>query len=500
MKILLVYPDILPSVKKFRGYMHLGISSIAACLIKAGHEVRLLHLINEPSRNKILDMAKRFQPGLIGISATTNQFATARFVAATLREVTPEAKIIVGGIHVILNTDQVIECPEFDLACRGEGELPLLHLAEKLEKGQDWRDTPSTWVKLPDGSIQRNPMLPVITDLDSLPYANRDIWDYPSLQMESNGAATVMFSRGCPRKCTYCCNHAISRIYLEGGDNRYFRQRSVDSAITELLWIKGKYPFIKSFNFDDDNLFLNLTWAKQFAERYAKEVRMPFACNIFPSQVDGVRVGLLKLAGCTDLRIGLESGNEGIRSQVLGRQTSDAEISRGYRLCREAGIRTRSFVMIGLPFETPEMVLDSIKVIADERVGIAQHSIFYPYRKTILYERCVEHGFLEEGAVAGSSDYFSRSMLNIDTMSGGQIRMFRNFFPVFVMGYRLINRLPGTTCKIGRKILDYLLTRGWLPYVLNPFGGVLPFIRNLIPRALKTAIKGRVAPAASPSS
>lgn len=477
----------MPSVKDFRGYMHLGLSSIAAVLLKAGHEVKMLHLIKEPNEDEIRAMAQEFKPGLIGISATTNQFKTARQVATILKSVVPDAKIIAGGIHVILNTDQVVECEEFDLACRGEGEFPVLHLAEKLEKGEDWHDTPSTWIKLPDGTIRRNPMLPLIHDLDSLPFVSRDIWDYDSLQMESNGAATVMFSRGCPRKCTYCCNHAISKIYLEGGDNRYFRQRSVDSTIAELLQIKEKYPFIKSFNFDDDNLFLNLKWAKEFAERYAQEIHLPFACNIFPNQVDEVRVGLLKLAGCSDLRIGLESGNEFIRSQVLGRQTSDEEIRRGYRLCHEVGINTRSFVMIGLPFETPEMVLDSIKVIADENVGIAQHSIFYPYRKTILYDRCIEHNFVDE-ASSGGSDYFSSSLLHIDTMSSAHIKMFRDFFPIFVLLYRLCNKLPGK--RTSRAFLDFFLTRKWSHYILNPFGGVLPFMKDIIPTSVKTALKG----------
>jgi radical SAM superfamily enzyme YgiQ (UPF0313 family) len=69
-------------------------------------------------------------------------------------------------------------------------------------------------------------MLPLIKDLDSLPFANKDIWNYQKLQMESIGVATVMFSRGCPRKCTYCGNHAIAKIYKEGGEKKYFRQRS----------------------------------------------------------------------------------------------------------------------------------------------------------------------------------------------------------------------------------------------------------------------------------
>lgn len=488
MRILLVYPDILPTVINFRGYMHPGLSSIAACLIKEGHEVKLLHLIKKPNREEVMSMAQEFDPGLIGISATTNQFDISRTVSGWLRMAVAHAKIIIGGIHAVLNTDQVVEFEEFDLVCRGEGELPMLHLAEKLEKGQDWHETPSTWVRLKDGPIHRNSMLPVITDLDALPYASRDIWDYNSLQMETMGAATVMFSRGCPRKCTYCCNHAISKIYLEGGEKKYFRLRSVDSTIAELLWLKKKYPFIRSFNFDDDNLFLNLKWAKEFAKRYAEEIKLPFACNIYPSQVDNVRVDLLKQAGCTDLRIGLESGNEYIRSHILNRQTSDHEIRQGYKLCREAGINTRSFIMVGLPFETADNVLDSIKVIADENVGIAQCSIFYPYRKTILYDKCREHGFIDESCI-GKSDYLSSCILHMDSMSSSQIKMFKNFFPLFIILYRLINKFPEPLRKTFRKLLDSTLRNKFLHYILNPIALIfLPAIKAILPDKIKSLL------------
>ena len=487
MKILLVYPDILPTVKNFLGYMHLGLSSIAACLIREGHEVKILHLIKKPNKEEVVSMAQEFDPGLIGISATTNQFELSRTLSGWLRIATPHAKIIIGGIHAVLNTDQVVECDEFDLVCRGEGELPMVHLAEKLKKGQDWHETPSTWLKLKDGSIQRNAMLPVITDLDALPYASRDLWDYKSLQMESKGAATVMFSRGCPRKCTYCCNHAISKIYLEGGEKKYFRLRSVDSTIAELLWIKKKYPFIKSFNFDDDNLFLNLKWAKEFTKKYAEVIKLPFSCNIFPSQVDNVRVDLLKHAGCNDLRIGLESGNEYIRSNILGRQTSDHEIRQGYQLCREAGINTRSFIMVGLPFETADNVLDSIKVIADENVGIAQYSIFYPYRKTILYDMCREHGFIDKSN-AGKSDYLSSCILHMDNMSSSQIEMFRSYFPLISILYRLVNKFPEPLRKTFRKLLDSIWRNKYLHYILNPITLIFPTIKAILPDVIKSRL------------
>ncbi len=484
MKILLIYPDIIPTVKNFRGYIQIGLSSIAASLIEAGHEVKLLHIKEIPDKNTVISSVQGFNPSIVGFSSTTNQFETSRKIAGWIRLAAPESKIVVGGIHAILNADQIVNHEEFDLICRGEGEFPMVHLAEKLSNGQDWHDTPSMWIRLKDGNIRKNAMLPVITDLDALPFPSREIWDYSSLHMESQGIASVMFSRGCPRECTYCCNHAISKIYLEGGEKKYFRLRSVDSTIAELLWLKKKYPFITSFTFEDDNLFLNLKWAKEFTERYSTEIGLPFSCNIYPTQVDSDRVELLKKAGCTDVRIGLESGNEYIRTKILGRKTSDEIIRNGYRLCRNAGINTRSFIIIGLPFETVEMLLDSIKFIADENVGIAQYSIFYPYRKTILYDLCVENDFLDKSA-SGESDYFSKCILNMKTLSVGQIEMFRNYFPFFVLCYRQSNKFPGPLRGITRRIIDILLKNTYLHHVLNRLALLIPTAKKIIPLQLK---------------
>lgn len=483
MRVLLVYPDILPSVGNYKGYFYTGLSSIAAYLKSAGHEVKLLHLTSEPERTACVSLMKQFDPALVGISATTNQFSFAQKVAKWVRETLPKAVIVSGGIHSILNADKVVQLPEFDLVCRGEGEYPMLHLVNRLEKGEDWRDTPSMWMREADGSVRMNLMLPTIEDLDQLPWPDRDIWDYANLSMESRGAAVVMFSRGCPYSCTYCCNKAISKVLREEG-GKYLRMRSVDSVIRELKHIKDKYTFIKVFNFDDDNLFVNLEWSTVFAQQYADEIALPFSCNLYPSLIDARRVALLKRAGCVDLRIGLESGNEDIRAKVLKRKVSDESIRQAYHICREAGINTRSFVMVGLPGETPETVLETIRLVADEKVGIAHYSIFNPYRGTELFDYSVAQGYVTEDIGGELSDYYTSSVMTMPTMSRAQIEMFRNYFPVFVVLYRIVNFLPKFPRKLVRNAAGRFLAMIWLPNMLNPLYRLLRFTRDIIPHRL----------------
>lgn len=497
MRILLIYPDHLPGIPGYKGYFYQGVASIASCLRKAGHGVKILHQVSAPDFDAYAEILREFSPAIIGISATSNLFPQARIFAQWSRRLAPGAVIVCGGIHATLNARQVIALPEFDLVCQGEGETPMLALARALEDGKGRADIPGMWWRNADGVAQHSSPPPPVADLDTLPWVDRDLWDYPSLQMESRGFATVMLSRGCHQRCTYCCNAALADLQrLETPGHSYFRLRSVASAIEELKSIRERYPFVKAFNFDDDNFFLKLPWAKEFTERYIHEIGLPFTCNLFPKLINAERVELLARAGCIDLRIGLESGNESIRKEVLGRNISDEDMRRAYRLCREAGIRTRSFVMVGLPKETPARVLDTVKFVATENIGVAQYSIFHPYNQTALHRYCMERGYLQIGP-SGDGDYFSTSILDLPGLSRPQIRMFRSYFPVLVTLYRTANRLPRRLAGLTTRLMDFGLSRRETPYILNPLSGGLRIIKHLVPSTMnKNRIRiGKTAPA-----
>ena len=207
MLTLLIYPDHLPTVTNYRGYFNQGVASIAAALLRDGHEVRICHLLCPPLEADFAAILSEFRPDIVGISSTTNQFSIARTVAGLTRKYMPGALIVCGGVHSSLNAEQVIAMGEFDMVCQGEGELPMCRLAEALARGEVGADTPGMLVRLNDGTVRRNSPPPLVEDLDEFPWPNRELWNYPKLQMESRGFATVMFSRGCPHRCTYCCKH-----------------------------------------------------------------------------------------------------------------------------------------------------------------------------------------------------------------------------------------------------------------------------------------------------
>ena len=104
----------------------------------------------------------------------------------------------------------------------------------------------------------------------------------------------------------------------------------------------------------------------------------------------------LKEVGCITVGIGVESGNEKIRKELLDKMIPNAVYEKAFANCRKFKIRTTAYVMIGLPFETEEDILmtaEFCKKLNAESIAI---SIFAPYYGTELRDVCVNNRFMED--------------------------------------------------------------------------------------------------------
>lgn len=111
----------------------------------------------------------------------------------------------------------------------------MFELVEKLESGSYVIDIKGLWVKK-NGKIYRNKCRPVIYDLDSLPFPDHDLYDYPWIVKSNSDRVDFLFSRGWPYNCTYCSNHALRN--LQSGN--YICIRSVDNLIPEIKQVVSK--------------------------------------------------------------------------------------------------------------------------------------------------------------------------------------------------------------------------------------------------------------------
>ena len=451
MKVCLVYPDI-GGVEHYgaRKYYH-GLGYLSSVLKQAGHETALMYLRREPVRDDFMQQVTTIAPSLVAFSSTTHQYPYVVRCARWIKESMPGLPIIVGGPHSTLAPEQVLASPDIDLVCIGEGEYPLLDLASALEEGRDTSGIPNLWLRR-NGRLIRNPLRPLLADLDELPFPDRELFDFRGILAANDGWVDMMAGRGCPYGCSYCCNPALREKFK--GLGKYVRFRSVDNVLAEIRSLASKYT-IKTLNFQDDVFTLDRDWALQFSRAYGKEFEFPFWINTRVERIhDEELVAALAHAGCRGVRIGIESGNEDLRTEILKRRMSNDEIRHAFALARKYGLDTYTCNMMGIPGETADMIEETITLNRELEPTDLQFSVFYPYPMTELYDLSVRNGYLIEGQSLPSY-YARKSVLRLPTLSKAELERGYDHFLQLKRELRLKRENPTKyrTYRVLRSIL-----------------------------------------------
>lgn len=472
MRIALIYPD-FPDWN-VGGCYYTGVASLSASLKKAGHEVMFMHITWPIDKAQFIQRLKEFRPNIIGFSATTPMFRYVEEWAQWAREI-KGAMIICGGIHARMDPEHVISVPAIDAVCYGEGELSLIELCSKLEDQQDVTDTEDFLFKNGERII-KNP-LKLIEDLDQLPDPDRDIFDHHKLydysKKDSPSIATFVFSRGCPFDCSFCSNTRLMRNYDKSKSLRFVSpSRAVDQIVKHLT----KYPDTDYVRIDDTNISINRKWLIEFCRLYKLEVKKPYMCQvrIHPALFNEEIVMMLKDSGCFLLIFGVEHGNEEYRKNVLNREMTDDEIISAFKLCHKHRLATRAFVMFGTPYETVDLMLDTIKLVARSEVFDLSSTMFYPFPGTELYDVCRKEGFK-------IADTFSPSwpvaLLDQPSISKDAVYLVWRASRILLLAYALSYNLPNRSDGTGELKLDDEVIRSILDKMVGHISR--PFIDDL---------------------
>ncbi|MDY6795986.1 MAG: radical SAM protein [Actinomycetota bacterium] len=415
-----------------------GISYISSLLKKEGHETRLVVLCRETGEC-IHDHIKDFEPGLICFTAVYTEFPFLAEVAASVKRTSPGIFLLVGGPHASLDPEGCLGSA-FDAVCVGEGEYPTLELAEQLQSGSYPSGIPNLFIKR-GGSIERNQPRPFIEDLDQLPFPDRSMWmpwvaKYPS-------RPSILVGRGCPFRCTYCCNHALSKL----ADGRYVRLRSPENIVEELRGIKEKMPTLCEVYLEVETMGANKEWALSLCshlEEFNDGLDSPvaFGSNLRVTPNSDYEALFAAFAACnfTFINIGLESGSERIRREVLKRRYSNRDIITAVRTARRYGLKVGIYNLIGLPGETKNDFRETIKINRICQPDWFLLSVFFPYPGTELHDTCMEMGLLD-GRLDPCLER-RRPVLDLPGFSKTQVGIRRTWFPFLVYrGHRPMKEL-----------------------------------------------------------
>ncbi len=460
MRLLIVYPNMGLEMT-----MNHGITAISAAAKQAGHEVSLLHLRTFHLEQALNDVAKA-EPDVIGISLTENHRNQMEIFAAEVKK-KRDVKIFAGGPFPSACREWIEEFDALDGVCYGEGELPFTAVLNKLDQNEDYTQTRGFWFREGNRIIKNEPH-PIADHLDTLPMPDLDIFDKRTIL----NYPAFSFSRGCPFKCTYCCAPLYGQRETGSTAVRY---KSPERAIAEIQDMLSRYdPQVLAF--DDDTFFKSKAFVRKFTELYKQEIRRPFACNTRPETVNEELVRLLKEANCVLIAIGIESGDEEVRTQVLQRRMTDERIVEAFALIRKYGIRVSSFNMVGIPGETKERFRKTIALNRRIKPDLVQQTIFYPYRGTALGDLAHKEGYVVRH---GYPTYFGRGTLDLPGFSLRAIERASIFFEYNVFkGIDRRRALRGLAQSVGRRYpsaYNYTkkaLTRLNLRYFGRRFAGI----------------------------
>ena len=390
----------------------LGLAYIAAVVEKAGHDVKILDCTAERiSVDMVRERLRRFDFfDYIGLTATTSLIVNALKIAAIVRDLFPNAKIVFGGVHPSIMPDEVLSDSNVDFVIRDEGEITFKELIE----GKDISEISGLSYKDEEGNICHNPERALIKNLDEIPPPAYHLLPmtkyYPAVgNYKRIPAMSIFATRGCPGRCTFC--HRSFRGVV--------RPRSARNIVDEIKILQKNYG-IKEINFYDDTFTLFKRVVKEFCEIVLNEnIDITWSCFTRVDYVDYDTLKIMKKAGCHLILFGVESADEEIL-KTIKKNISLEQVKKVVRMSRKIGIETRASFMLGNPGETVETMKKTIKFAIKLDPDEVQFNITTIYPGTEMYDWAKENGYLT--ATDWSKYNVSDVVMNLPTVTPDQLQ------------------------------------------------------------------------------
>lgn len=400
MKVLFIEP---PSSTSISMLPPISLPTLKGFLnTKTNHTAKILDLVfhRDDWQQSVLDEIKKERPDLIGFSMLSFNSSLILTIARFIKQQN-QIPIIAGGVHAILSPDEVISHPEIDMVCLGEGEYVLKEL---LDHCLDCSTVTGIWYKK-NKKIIKNAPRELLTNLDLVGFPDYDDFDIPTCLTIYNAHLPIMASRGCPYSCSYCNNHALRRT-LKG---TYVRFRSVENVLEEVdLRIKQYYDRgFRYFYFFDDTFILNKDFVSEFCRQFKEKgfhKLLRWNVNIRANLVTDDLLRTMKAAGCYQVRMGVETGNQFIRNTVYNRGMSDQDIFKAVDLIKKHNLQLRLYFMVGAPQETVEMMQESLQMAQMLSPDEVFFGVLYPLPGTDILKLCENEDVLDEPPLSSSSE------------------------------------------------------------------------------------------------
>jgi len=349
---------------------------------------------------------------------------------------------IMGGPEVTVSPESFIESG-MDAYCIGEGDLAFRDFLICVENGESFDDVPNLITK-----NKTNPIRPTIRHLDDLPPADRDL-TIANSYLKDVPKKTFYTSRGCPFRCTYCCNSFYQELYK--GKGPWVRRFSVERIIQEMERVKSKYrmDFVKI----GDDLFAMKAddWLEEFVDKYKKRIGVPFNCYLRFDRADDDLLKLLKEAGCFSTHLSVDSTSEYIREKILKRNMREVDVIDSLKRIKSYGIHTWVNFITNIPESTTQDDLNAIEVCKKAKVTYPSYGTADPMKGTELYRYCAKKGYIDPAIYAGDMQgLFEESKLSCFSQKEKNIS-----YNIHLLG-SIVPKLPWPLYELGMWMIKHI--------------------------------------------
>ena len=367
----------------------LGMGLVAATARRAGHEVSCLDLLGADDPHMAVTTAiGRTRPQVIGVSVRNidDQNAEApRFFLEQVKDVVAacragsDAPIVLGGAGFSIFPDEVLAYLAADYGIAGDGEVALVALLDRLQRGEDPAGTPGLHMVDREATPPAPPHA-----LDHLPLWDESLWEAAD-PADPELWIPVQSRRGCPNDCSYCATWRIQ--------GRAIRCRDPRLVAANVGRLAG--AGYRRFYFVDNSFNIPEPHALELChELGALGTRVTWRCIVYPHLVREELVAAMAAAGCVEASVGFESGCPRILHEMNKRFLPD-DVRATCDLLAAHGIRRMGFLLLGGPGETRESVEESLAFAASLCLDSLRTTVgIRIYPGTPLARRAVAEGVI----------------------------------------------------------------------------------------------------------
>ena len=385
--------------------------------------------------NDFRSAVKDFSPDIIAVSCTETTFLRGLKIIDETRDL--GVKNMFGGVFPTFAPELVMQYPNVDMLCVGEGENAIIDLANSISNKGIYSNITNLWIRQDDGTIIKNSVsrpvdingVPAISDIGL--FAEQRF--YRPMGGKIRRLLPVETHRGCPYTCSFCNSPGQNRLYGDGDFFKgmsFFRKKSMDLVKEEIENHIKKYNVEYIYFWADTFLAWNDQEFDEFIKMYS-QIKLPYWCQTRIETVGEEKFRKMKDVGLDRITFGLEHGNEDFRRDVVKREYSNEDAVEKIKIVEKLGITFSINNIIGFPDETRELAFDTIELNRQFNSDNTSCSILVPFHGTELHDLCVKKGYLDPNVICAVSNS-GESLLNMPQWDKKDITRLRDVFAMYI--------------------------------------------------------------------